>query len=88
MSLEFSKSRGNDLTRDYPEYNFKGLKDGEGGVYAHQGGLKHNEVGLVQNYFRSNTYKNIGFYFFTNIEIINTHKIIEFLHRFIYFETF
>ena len=27
--LEFSKSRGNDLTRDYPEYNFKGLKDGD-----------------------------------------------------------
>ena len=26
--LEFSKSRGNDLTIDYPEYNFKGLKDG------------------------------------------------------------
>ena len=27
--LEFSKSRGNDLTRDYPQYNFKGLKAGD-----------------------------------------------------------
>ena len=27
--LEFSKSRGNDLTVDYPEYNFKGLKSGD-----------------------------------------------------------
>ena len=27
--LNFSKSRGNDLTRDIPEYNFKGLKEGD-----------------------------------------------------------
>ncbi len=27
--LQFSKSRGNDLTRDYPQYNFKGLKAGD-----------------------------------------------------------
>jgi len=27
--LEFSKKMGNDLTKDYPEYNFKGLKDGD-----------------------------------------------------------
>ena len=27
--LEFSTSRGNDLTRDYPEYNFKGLREGD-----------------------------------------------------------
>ena len=44
--LEFSKSRGNDLTRDYPEYNFKGLKDGDRWclcasrwVEAYEGGL-------------------------------------------------
>ena len=27
--LNFSKSRGNDLTIDNPMYNFKGLKDGD-----------------------------------------------------------
>lgn len=27
--LNFSKSRGNDLTRDIPEYNFKGLEEGD-----------------------------------------------------------
>ena len=27
--LEFSKKRGNDLTKDIPYYNFKGLKDGD-----------------------------------------------------------
>ena len=27
--LEFSKKMGNDLTIDYPQYNFKGLKDGD-----------------------------------------------------------
>ena len=27
--LEFSKKMGNDLTKDYPQYNFKGLKNGD-----------------------------------------------------------
>ena len=27
--LEFSKSKGNDLTKDNPIYNFKGLKEGD-----------------------------------------------------------
>ncbi len=27
--LEFSKKMGNDLTKDYPQYNFKGGKDGD-----------------------------------------------------------
>ena len=27
--MEFSKKRGNDLTKDIPHYNFKGLKDGD-----------------------------------------------------------
>ena len=27
--LEFSKKMGNDLTKEYPQYNFKGLKDGD-----------------------------------------------------------
>ena len=27
--LKYSKKMGNDLTRNYPEYNFKGLKDGD-----------------------------------------------------------
>ncbi len=27
--LAFSKSKGNDLTRAYPEYNFPGLKEGD-----------------------------------------------------------
>ena len=27
--LEFSKKMGNDLTKDYPQYNFKGLKGGD-----------------------------------------------------------
>ena len=27
--LEFSKSKGNDLTKDNPTYNFKGLKEGD-----------------------------------------------------------
>ena len=27
--LEFSKKMGNDLTKDYPQYNFKGFKDGD-----------------------------------------------------------
>ena len=27
--LEFSKKMGNDLTKDYPQYNFKGLRDGD-----------------------------------------------------------
>ena len=27
--LQFSKSKGNDLTKDNPTYNFKGLKEGD-----------------------------------------------------------
>ena len=29
LFLEFSKSKGNDLTKDNPLYNFKGLKEGD-----------------------------------------------------------
>ena len=45
--LEFSKSRGNDLTRDYPEYNFKGLKDGDRWCLCASRWVEAYEVGLA-----------------------------------------
>ncbi len=45
--LEFSKSRGNDLTIDYPEYNFKGLKDGDRWCLCASRWVEAYEVGLA-----------------------------------------
>ena len=45
--LEFSKSGGNDLTRDYPEYNFKGLKDGDKWCLCASRWVEAYEVGLA-----------------------------------------
>ena len=45
--LNFSKSRGNDLTIDNPMYNFKGLKEGDNGVCAFQDGLKHMKLDVL-----------------------------------------
>ena len=38
--LEFSKERGNDLSTPRPEYQFKGLKDGDRWCLVQQGGKK------------------------------------------------
>ena len=45
--LEFSKSRGNDLTKDYPEYNFKGLKEGDIWCLCASRWVEAYEVGLA-----------------------------------------
>ena len=49
--LEFSKKMGNDLTIDYPQYNFKGLKEGDKWclcvsrwIEAHKAGGAHKVI--------------------------------------------
>ena len=45
--LEFSKSRGNDLTKEYPEYNFKGLKPGDRWCLCASRWVEAYEVGVA-----------------------------------------
>jgi uncharacterized protein len=40
--LEFSKSRGNDLSTPLPEFGFPGLKPGDRGAYVHLAGGKRS----------------------------------------------
>ena len=54
--LEFSKSRGNDLTRDYPEYNFKGLKDGDKWCLCASRWVEAYEVGLAPKVILESTH--------------------------------
>ena len=54
--LEFSKSRGNDLTRDYPEYNFKGLKDGDRWCLCASRWVEAYEVGLAPKVILESTH--------------------------------
>ena len=54
--LEFSKSRGNDLTRDYPEYNFKGLKDGDRWWLCASRWVEAYEVGLAPKVILESTH--------------------------------
>ena len=55
--LEFSKSRGNDLTIDYPEYNFKGLKDGDRWCLCASRWVEAYEVGLAPKVVLESTHK-------------------------------
>ena len=55
--LEFSKSRGNDLTIDYPEYNFKGLKDGDRWCLCASRWVEAYEVGLAPKVILESTHK-------------------------------
>jgi uncharacterized protein len=41
--LDFSKSRGNDLSTPLPEFGFPGLKSVTGGAYVHPAGRKHSK---------------------------------------------
>ena len=55
--LEFSKSRGNELTIDYPEYNFKGLKDGDRWCLCASRWVEAYEVGLAPKVVLESTHK-------------------------------
>ena len=55
--LEFSKSKGNDLTIDYPEYNFKGLKDGDRWCLCASRWVEAYEVGLAPKVVLESTHK-------------------------------
>ena len=47
--LEFSKKRGNDLTKDIPYYNFKGLKDGDKWCLCVSRWIEAYEAGCAPN---------------------------------------
>ena len=55
--LEFSKSRGNDLTIDYPEYTCKGLKDGDRWCLCASRWVEAYEVGLAPKVVLESTHK-------------------------------
>jgi len=70
--LEFSKSRGNDLTRDYPEYNFKGLKDGDKWCLCASRWVEAYEVGLAPKIILEATHiKTLDF---ISLQILENYK--------------
>ena len=70
--LEFSKSRGNDLTRDYPEYNFKGLKDGDRWCLCASRWVEAYEVGLAPKIILEATHiKTLDF---ISLQIMKNYK--------------
>ena len=70
--LEFSKSRGNDLTIDYPEYNFKGLKDGDRWCLCASRWVEAYEVGLAPLLILESTH--IKTLKFVSIQILEKFK--------------
>ncbi len=70
--LEFSKSRGNDLTKDYPEYNFKGLKDGDRWCLCASRWVEAYEVGLAPPVILESTHINT--LKFVSIQILEKFK--------------
>jgi len=70
--LEFSKSRGNDLTIDYPEYNFKGLKDGDRWCLCASRWVEAYEVGLAPPVILESTH--IKTLKFVSIQILEKFK--------------
>ena len=70
--LEFSKSRGNDLTIDYPEYNFKGLKDGDRWCLCASRWVEAYEVGLAPKVVLESTHKKT--LEFISIQILEKFK--------------
>ena len=70
--LEFSKSRGNDLTRDYPKYNFKGLKDGDKWCLCASRWVEAYEVGLAPKIILEATHiKTLDF---ISLQILENYK--------------
>ena len=70
--LEFSKSRGNDLTIDYPEYNFKGLKEGDRWCLCASRWVEAYEVGLAPKVVLESTHnKTLEF---ISIQILEKFK--------------
>ena len=70
--LEFSKSRGNDLTKDYPEHNFKGLKDGDRWCLCASRWVEAYEVGLAPKVILESTHKKT--LEFISIQILEKFK--------------
>ena len=70
--LKFSKSRGNDLTIDYPEYNFKGLKDGDRWCLCASRWVEAYEVGLAPPVILESTH--IKTLKFVSIQILEKFK--------------
>ena len=70
--LEFSKSRGNDLTIDYPEYNFKGLNDGDRWCLCASRWVEAYEVGLAPKVVLESTHKKT--LEFISIQILEKFK--------------
>ena len=70
--LEFSKSKGNDLTIDYPEYNFKGLKDGDRWCLCASRWVEAYEVGLAPKVVLESTHKKT--LEFISIQILEKFK--------------
>ncbi len=57
--LEFSKSRGNDLTRAIPEYGFTGLKDGDRWCLCGSRWLEAYHAGVAPPIFLKSTHQRM-----------------------------
>ena len=70
--LEFSKKMGNDLTKDYPQYNFKGLKDGDKWCLCVTRWIEAYEAGCAPNVILEAT--NIKTLDYVSFEKLLEHK--------------
>lgn len=55
--LEFSRFRGNDLSTPIPEYNFKGLKPGDGWCLCAARWMEAYENGMAPKVYLTRTHK-------------------------------
>ena len=72
--LEFSKSRGNDLTRDYPEYNFKGLKNGDKWCLCASRWVEAYDSGMAPQVVLEATHESA-------LEMVSLDKLKEFAYK-------
>ena len=70
--LLFSKKKGNDLTKDYPQYNFKGLKDGDKWCLCVTRWIEAYEAGCAPNVILEAT--NIKTLDYVSFEKLLEHK--------------
>ena len=71
--LEFSKRQGNDLTTPRPEFNFKGLKDGDSWCLCALRWRESNDAGCAPRVKLTAT--NIKTLEYIELEILKQHQI-------------
>ncbi|MBT4353748.1 MAG: DUF2237 domain-containing protein [Rhodospirillaceae bacterium] len=71
--LEFSKRQGNDLTTPRPEFNFKGLKDGDSWCLCALRWREANDAGCAPRVKLTAT--NIKTLDYIELEILKQHQI-------------